>query len=135
MFWHPIILTQQKSPVGWSHYKSSRTGGRDDLPQRVLARTCSSFKSLARLSSRIYNYTRFFLRRKQRPLLINFSFRKASFVFFFLFSLTKPDNCVILRKQTDALDQISPMWRADQISSKFRTFLPSSLFFWKVFNW
>ena len=39
MFWHPIILTQQMSPVGWLHYKSSLTGGRDALPQRVLART------------------------------------------------------------------------------------------------
>ena len=27
------------SPVGWLHYKSSLTGGRDALPQRVLART------------------------------------------------------------------------------------------------
>ena len=26
-------------PVGWSHYKSSLTGGRDALPQRALART------------------------------------------------------------------------------------------------
>ena len=39
MFWHPIILTQQMSPVGWLHYRSSLTGGRDALPQRVLART------------------------------------------------------------------------------------------------
>ena len=39
MFWHPIILTQQMSPVGWLHYKSSLTGGRDALPQRLLART------------------------------------------------------------------------------------------------
>ena len=27
------------SPVGWLHYKSSLPGGRDALPQRVLART------------------------------------------------------------------------------------------------
>ena len=36
MFWHPIILTQQMSPVGWSHYKSSLTGGRwPELPPHL----------------------------------------------------------------------------------------------------
>ena len=45
MFWHPIILTQQMSPVGWLHYKSSLTGGRDALPQRVLARTSGARRS------------------------------------------------------------------------------------------
>ena len=39
MFWHPIISTQQMSKVGWLHYKSSLTGARDALLQRVLART------------------------------------------------------------------------------------------------
>ena len=63
------------------------------------------------LSSHIYNYTRFFLRRNQRLFYINFSFKKVFCVFFFLFSLRKRDNCVILRNQTHALetDQISPM--------------------------
>ena len=43
------------------------------------------------------------------------------------------DKKSILHKQTHALktDQISPMWCANQISSKFRKFLPSRLFFGK----
>ena len=44
MFWHPIILTQHMSPVGWLNYKSSLTGGRDALPQRILARKVATFK-------------------------------------------------------------------------------------------
>ena len=55
MFWHPIILTQQISPVGWLHYKSSLRGGRDALPQRVLARTReASLDSTTLMSSMIF---------------------------------------------------------------------------------
>lgn len=36
---YPMILTQQKSPVGCSRYKFILTGGHDTLPQQILART------------------------------------------------------------------------------------------------
>ena len=58
-------------------------------------------------------------------------------MFFFLFSLTKCDNCVILRKQTHALemDQILPMWRGDQISLKISEIFTFKFVFWKIVNW
>ena len=39
MFRHPIIITHQNIRVGSVHYKSSRKAGREDLPDRVRART------------------------------------------------------------------------------------------------
>ena len=57
--------------------------------------TCSSFKSVARLSSRIKNCTPLLLRKK--IFLNKFSFRKALVVCFLsIFSLMKRDNCVNL---------------------------------------
>ena len=49
---------------------------------------------------------------------INFSFRKAFWLFFFVFSLIKRDIWTILHKQTHFLvtRSNSPMWREDQIT-------------------
>ena len=42
------------SPVGWLHYKSSLTGGRDALPLRVLARTNSLHTTLTHVALTVH---------------------------------------------------------------------------------